>query len=95
MVGNRLVQFLRHRKSARVKAFYRGAAPWPRAADPVHPLVRHSTSRILATPSDTLSPRILRIIEALAVDLRRLDERIEGLSSEIEELAKRTPGANG
>ena len=61
----------------------------------MHPLVRHSTSRILATPSDTLSPRILRIIEALAVDLRRLDERIEGLSSEIEELAKRTPGANG
>jgi hypothetical protein len=29
-------------------------------------------------------PRMLRIIEDLAGDWRRLDERIEGLSSEIE-----------
>jgi len=50
-----------------------------------HRCLRAELPRILATPSDTLLPRILRIIEALAVDLRRLDERIEGLSSEIEE----------
>jgi len=35
-----------------------------------------------------LSPRMLRIIEDLAGDWRRLDERIEGLSSEIETLAR-------
>jgi len=57
-----------------------------------HYSLRAELPRILATPSDTLSPRILRIIEALAVDLRRLDERIEGLSSEIEALAKQDAG---
>ena len=35
---------------------------------------------------------MLRIIEALAVDLRLLDARIDGLSGEIEELAKRDAG---
>ena len=43
---------------------------------------------ILATRTDVLSPRMLRIIEDLAGDWRRLDERIEGLSSEIETLAR-------
>jgi transposase len=57
-----------------------------------HRCLRAELPRILATPSDTLLPRILRIIEALAVDLRRLDERIEGLSSEIEQLAKQDAG---
>jgi transposase len=53
-----------------------------------HRSPRAELPRILATPSDTLSPRILRIIEALAVDIRLLYELIEGLSSEIEELAE-------
>jgi transposase len=35
---------------------------------------------------------MVRVIEELACDWRRLDERIEGLSGEIEELAKRDPG---
>jgi hypothetical protein len=39
-----------------------------------------------------LSPRMVRVIEGLASDWHRLDERIEGLSSEIEELAKRDAG---
>jgi len=43
---------------------------------------------ILATRSDVLSSRMLRIIEDLSGDWRRLDERIEGLSSEIEALAR-------
>jgi transposase len=43
---------------------------------------------ILATRTDVLSPRILRIIEDLTGDWRRPDERIEGLSSEIETLAR-------
>ena len=46
---------------------------------------------ILATRSDVLSPRMLRIIEELAGDWRRVDERIEGLSQEIEALARQDP----
>ena len=37
---------------------------------------------------DKLSPRMVHIIEALAADWRRLDERIEALSSEIAALAE-------
>jgi len=43
---------------------------------------------ILATRSDVLSPRMLRLVEDLAEDWRRLDARIEGLSGEIEVLAQ-------
>src|SRR6516165_4099443 len=43
---------------------------------------------ILATRTDVLSPRMLRIIEGLAGDWRRLDARIEELSGEIETLAR-------
>jgi transposase len=43
---------------------------------------------ILATRSDVLSPRMLRVVEDLAEDWRRLDVRIEGLSSEIVALAR-------
>src|SRR5215468_9356827 len=46
----------------------------------------------IATPCDALSPRMLRVIEDLAGDWRRLDERIEGLSSEIEVLARQDKG---
>jgi transposase len=49
--------------------------------------LRAELPRILAAPCDALSPRMLRVIEGLAGDWRRLDERIEGLSSEIEALA--------
>ena len=54
--------------------------------------LRAELPRILATPPDVLSPRMVRVIEGLAADWRRLDERIEGLSGEIEELAKRDAG---
>ena len=46
---------------------------------------------ILATRSDVLSPRMMRVIEELAGDWRRLDERIDGLSQEIEALAWQDP----
>ena len=49
--------------------------------------LRSELPNILATRTDVLSPRMFRIIEALAGDWRRLDERIDGLSSEIETLA--------
>src|SRR3954465_7092744 len=40
--------------------------------------LRAELPRILATPCDVLSPRMLRVIEDLTGDWRRLDERIEG-----------------
>src|SRR5262249_46202496 len=50
--------------------------------------LRAELPRIIAAPCDALSPRMLRVIEDLAGDWRRLDERIESLSSEIEALAR-------
>src|SRR3954454_21235471 len=46
---------------------------------------------ILAKRSDVLSPRMMRIIEDLAGDWRRLDERIEVLSTDIEALPDQDP----
>ena len=54
--------------------------------------LRAELPRILATPPDVLSPRMGRIIEGLAGDWRRLDERIEGLSGEIEAIARQDAG---
>jgi RNA polymerase sigma factor (sigma-70 family) len=54
--------------------------------------LRAELPRILATSPATLSARMLRVIEDLAGDWRRLDERIEGLSNEIEVLARHDPG---
>jgi transposase len=54
--------------------------------------LRAQLSGILAMRSDTLSPRMVRLIEDLAGDWSRLDERIEGLSCEIETLARRDAG---
>ena len=54
--------------------------------------LRAELPRILATPPDVLSPRIIRIIEDLAGDWRRLDERVEGLSNEIEDIAHQDAG---
>jgi transposase len=54
--------------------------------------LRAELPRILATPCDVLSPRMVRVLEGLAADWRRLDERIERLSSEIEALARRDAG---
>jgi transposase len=51
--------------------------------------LRVELPRILATSSDVLSPRMVRVIEGLAGDWRRLDERIDGLSGEIEAIARR------
>ena len=47
---------------------------------------------LLATPPDVLFPRMVRVIEELTSDWRWLDERIEGLSGELEELARRDAG---
>jgi len=57
-------------------AVRKGAAP-----------LRTALPTILATCTDVLSPRMLHLIEDLALDWRRLDERIEILTGEIEDLA--------
>src|SRR5260221_59702 len=53
---------------------------------------RPALPRIRATPPDVLSPGMLRIIEDLARDWRRLDERVDGLSNEIEAIARQDAG---
>jgi transposase len=54
--------------------------------------LRAELPRILGTPSDVLSPRMVRMIEDLTADWRRLDERIAGLSNEIETIARQDAG---
>jgi len=54
--------------------------------------LRAALPTILASRSDVLSPRMLRVIEELAMDWRRLDERIDGLSAEIEAVASADAG---
>ena len=54
--------------------------------------LRAELPRILATPPDVLSPRMVRVIENLAGDWRRLDEQIESLSGEIEAVARQHAG---
>jgi transposase len=54
--------------------------------------LRTELPRILAMPSDVLSPRMMRVIEGLAGDWRRLDERIQALSGEIEAIAHQDVG---
>jgi transposase len=54
--------------------------------------LRAELPRILGAPSDVLSPRIVGVIEGLAGDWRRLDERIESLSREIQAIACQDAG---
>jgi transposase len=54
--------------------------------------LRAELPAILATRTDVLSPRMARTIEDLARDWRRLDERIEGLTTEIETIARQDAG---
>ena len=54
--------------------------------------LRAELPTILATRCEVLSPRMGRLIEDLAGDWRRLDERIDGLTGEIEAVARRDAG---
>ena len=56
--------------------------------------LRTELPTILATRTDALSPRMLRVIEELAGDWRHLDQRIDGLSGEIEALARQDPACS-
>ena len=55
-------------------------------------LLRTELPRLLTTPPDVLSPRMVGVIEGLAEDWHRLDERIEHLSGEIKALAHQDAG---
>jgi transposase len=50
--------------------------------------LRQQLPDILAKRSDVLSPRMIRIMEDLSGDWRRLDERIQHITEEIEVLAR-------
>jgi len=50
--------------------------------------LRVELPQVLAKRTDVLSVRMVHVIEDLSGDWRRLDERIEGLSTEIEALAR-------
>jgi transposase len=52
-----------------------------------HRFLRAELPHILAAPSDVLSPRMAHMIEGLCDDWRRLDARIDELSTEIQNLA--------
>ena len=54
--------------------------------------LRAELPRVLATPPDVLSARMVRVIKDLAEDWRRLDERIDHLSNEIASLAWQDAG---
>jgi transposase len=54
--------------------------------------LRAELPRMLATPPEVLSPRMVRVISDLAEDWRRLDERIDQLSDEIAVLARQDAG---
>ena len=61
-------------------------------SDKVCDILRAELPRILAAPPDVLSPRMVRVIEGLAEDWRRLDERVDHLSGEITALARQDVG---
>jgi transposase len=54
--------------------------------------LRAELPAILASGTEVLSPRMVRVIEGLAEDWRRLDTRIEELSAEIEAVARKDAG---
>src|SRR3954468_19200924 len=54
--------------------------------------LRAELPRILASPPNVLSPRMALVIEDLTGDWRRLDECIEGLTGEIEAIARQDIG---
>ena len=55
-------------------------------------VLRAELPNILAMPPDVLSPRMVHLVEDLAYDWRRLDERVEGLSNAIETIARQDAG---
>ena len=55
--------------------------------------LRQQLPQIMATRTDVLSPRMVRIIGELITDWEYLDERIERVTDEVEALARTHPAA--
>jgi transposase len=53
--------------------------------------LRKLLTEVLSSAPETLSPRILRLISELDEDWRRLDQRLEAISAEIETLSQNDP----
>jgi transposase len=53
--------------------------------------LRKLLPEVLSSPPETLSPRIQRLITELDDDWRRLDQRLEAISAEIDTLSKNDP----
>src|SRR5271166_1077372 len=53
--------------------------------------LRRALPDVLAKSTDALSPRMIRVIEALAADWRRLDERVGGPVSAADDRARHRP----
>jgi hypothetical protein len=57
--------------------------------------LRFLRAKLSCHADHVLSPRIVRIIQGLAEDWHRLDERIDHLSDDIAALARQDAGASG
>jgi transposase len=54
--------------------------------------LREILPSVLAQRTDVLSPRMIRLIEELADDWRRLDDRVDAVTSEVQALARQDEG---
>src|ERR1700739_3378861 len=54
--------------------------------------LRKTLPSVLAQRTDVLSPRMIRLIEELADDWRRLDDRVDAVTSEVQALARQDAG---
>lgn len=55
-------------------------------------MLRKILPSVLAQRTDVLSPRMLRLIEELADEWRRLDDRVDAVTSEVQALARQDEG---
>ena len=55
-------------------------------------MLRKILPSVLAQRTDVLSPRMIRLIEELADDWRRLDDRVDAVTSEVQALARQDEG---
>ena len=55
-------------------------------------MLRKILPSVLAQRTDVLSPRMIRLIEELADDWRRLDDRVDTVTSEVQALARQDEG---
>ena len=58
-------------------------------------MLRKILPSVLAQRTDVLSPRMIRLIEELADDWRRLDDRVDAVTSEVKRSRARTKAAGG